>query len=60
MKTQLYRFARLFAVTFVTTLAAAGVDHLTASLAVSTAVGALEVAYRQVWPAPAPKAPPAP
>lgn len=48
---QVGRAARLFAFAFLAQLAAAGTDHLDRAVLVSAGLAALEVVYRQFWPA---------
>lgn len=50
VRSQLVRFVRLAAVTFVAQLGVAGSGHLSRDVLVAAAVGAAEAAVRQVWP----------
>lgn len=51
IQTQLGRFGRLFVVTLVPQLIALGASNWTRSAIISAVVGALEVVYRQAFPA---------
>jgi hypothetical protein len=59
LREQIYRFCRLFAFTLIPQIAVLGAAHLTRSAVISIVVGALETAFRLLYPQASPVVTPA-